>query len=98
MEQILASDGAMNMTYGSIYTPKNAKSAHDELDRLLTYAEAAKVLGVCQRTVWQLVRDGELPAVRVRRAIRIRRRSLLAYISAREQQGIGPGADFQSKT
>lgn len=37
----------------------------------LTYREAAESLGVCERTVWGLVRDGELPAVRIGRSVRI---------------------------
>ena len=37
----------------------------------LTYREAAQTLGVSERTVWQLVRDGKLKACRIGRAVRI---------------------------
>jgi excisionase family DNA binding protein len=35
------------------------------------YREAAASLGVCERTVWGLVRDGELSAIRIGRSVRI---------------------------
>lgn len=38
---------------------------------LLTYKDAAKVLGVSERTVWQLVRDGKLVHVKLGRVVRI---------------------------
>lgn len=37
----------------------------------LTYREVAQALGVSERTVWQLVRDGKLKACRLGRAVRI---------------------------
>jgi excisionase family DNA binding protein len=37
----------------------------------VTYREAAASLGVCERTVWGLVRDGELSAIRIGRSVRI---------------------------
>ena len=37
----------------------------------LTYRETAEALGVCERAVWQLVRDGQLPALRIGRSVRI---------------------------
>ena len=38
---------------------------------LLSYYEAAETLGICERAVWQLVKDGELRAVRIGRSVRI---------------------------
>jgi excisionase family DNA binding protein len=37
----------------------------------LSLAEAALELGVSQLTIYRMVRDGQLPAVRVRQSIRI---------------------------
>lgn len=37
----------------------------------VTYPEAANALGVCERVVWQLVKDGRLKAVRIGRSVRI---------------------------
>ncbi len=37
----------------------------------LTYREAGDSVGVCERTIWQLVSDGRLKACRIGRAVRI---------------------------
>jgi len=50
--------------------------------RLLTYREAGKILGVSERTVWQLVHDGKLPAVRFGRTVRIDPADLRRFIEA----------------
>ena len=47
---------------------------------LLTLAEAANQLRVSSRTVRRLIHAGELPAVPVRRALRIRSQDLHAYV------------------
>ncbi len=48
--------------------------------RLLTYRQAAEILGVVDRTVYNLVRRGALPAVRFGRTVRIDPRDLQAFI------------------
>ena len=54
-------------------------------DHLLSYAQAAKVLGVSERTVWTLVNQGSLPAVRMaQRTVRIRHSRLLDWIERQE--------------
>ena len=40
------------------------------VEHLLTYREMAKLLGVTERTVFTLVKTGELRAVRFRRSVR----------------------------
>jgi len=47
--------------------------------RLLTVAEVAQELAVCTATVYKLVARGELGAVRVLNAIRVRREDLNTY-------------------
>lgn len=37
----------------------------------VTYREAGESIGVCERVVWQLVKDGTLKAVRIGRSVRI---------------------------
>lgn len=55
-------------------------------DRLaVTYREAAKSLGVCERAVWQLVKDGELRAVRIGRSVRIPVQELKQFVAIRSQ-------------
>jgi excisionase family DNA binding protein len=47
---------------------------------LLTAAEAAKLLAIGARTLWRLTDNGEIPVVRIGRAVRYDRRDLLAWI------------------
>ena len=49
-------------------------------ERLLTYLQAAKLLGVSDRTVWSLVARDELPAVRFGRSVRIDPADLRAFV------------------
>ncbi|RMH23666.1 MAG: DNA-binding protein [Planctomycetota bacterium] len=69
----------------------NAASNHPPacVDPLLTYRQAAKVLGVTERTVWTLVHDGALPAVRFGRSVRIDPADLRAFIERGKRGGIG---------
>lgn len=57
---------------------------------LLTYQDAAKRLHVTDRTVWQLVADGKLPAVRFGRSVRIDPADLSTFIEgAKHRPGMG---------
>ena len=47
---------------------------------LLTYQQAAKLLATSDRTVWQLVKDQKLPAIRFRGSVRIDPADLRAFI------------------
>lgn len=57
------------------------------LDPLLAYPEAAKVLGVTERTVRSLVCRGALPAVRFGRSVRIDPADLRAFIERAKRGG-----------
>ena len=51
------------------------------LDRLaLSQAETAELLGVSRDTVKRMIRDGDLPVVRLRGSVRIPRRGLEAWV------------------
>jgi len=50
--------------------------------RALTYRETAESLGICERTVWGLVRNGELRAIRFGRSVRIPIAELERFVSA----------------
>jgi len=50
------------------------------VEQLLTFKQAADLLGVTDRTVWTLVNDGRLPAVRFGRTVRIDPGDLRAFI------------------
>ena len=47
------------------------QSDTQSFEPLLTYRQAAEILGVTDRTIWTLVDQGKLPAVRFGRSVRI---------------------------
>jgi len=50
---------------------------------LLTVRDTARVLAVCEKTLWTLTRDGKLPAVRIgKRGIRYDRRDIERFIES----------------
>jgi excisionase family DNA binding protein len=49
---------------------------------LLTVSEVADMFRVSSMTVYRLIRNGELPAVRVGRSYRVREDDLQAYLEA----------------
>lgn len=49
---------------------------------LCTVREAAKALGVCARTVYRLIEEGDLPAAKIRNAWRIPRARLAELIGS----------------
>ena len=57
---------------------------------LLRPTEVAELLSLGRSTVFQLVASGELPAVRVGRAVRVRRVDLQRWVEERAQRS---GAD-----
>lgn len=48
---------------------------------LATPRQAAKALAVCEKTLWSLTKRGELPAVRIGRAVRYDMTDLQAFIN-----------------
>lgn len=65
------------------------------VERLLNYREAGKLLGVTERTIWTLVDQGELPAVRFGRSVRIDPADLRNYIN--RSKTTAPGSANQRK-
>ncbi len=58
-------------------------------DALLTYQEAANLLGVSDRTIWALVRRKQLTSVRFGRIVRIDPEDLKTFIrKAKDGQGV----------
>lgn len=54
---------------------------------LLNLDDAARMLGICKRTLWTLIGLGDLPIVRLsRKAVRIRRSDIVDLIQRRTQQ------------
>jgi excisionase family DNA binding protein len=52
---------------------------------LLTPREAARALAIGERTLWSLTRRGEIPVVRIGRAVRYDPRDLDVYVQAQKQ-------------
>ena len=46
-------------------------STHPVVKPLLTYREAGKLLGVTERTIFRLVKDGEIPNMKFGGSVRI---------------------------
>lgn len=62
-----------------------------EDDRLaLRPRDAAKVLGISQRTLYELTRRGDLPCVKLKRAVIYPRTALLAWLERKSNEGGQP--------
>lgn len=59
-----------------------AKAATEDDRILYSQAEAARILNVCDKTVYWLRRKGKLPFVMVASRPKYRRSDLLAYVEA----------------
>ena len=59
---------------------------------LLTIAEVARMARVSKMTIYRLVHDGRLPALRVGQSYRIPRDAALTLLRARDGRGDGPGS------
>jgi excisionase family DNA binding protein len=58
--------------------------------RCLTVKETAERLGVCPHTVYTLVREGDLPAFRVRNQWRVTELTLAQYMQAENPSPLLP--------
>jgi excisionase family DNA binding protein len=66
---------------------KRLSPCTDQGQRLLvSYRDAGKMLGVCERSVWQLVRDQQLPKVTIGRSVRIPVTALDDFINRQVSQ------------
>jgi excisionase family DNA binding protein len=61
----------------------NVRSGH-ELTALLTTGEVLDCLNVTPRTIYRLIRSGELPAVRIGRQWRFRPADLIAWLDRQQ--------------
>jgi len=56
---------------------------------LYTRRQVAAMLNLCEKSIWQLSRDGKLPIVRIGRAVRHSRDDVLALIEKARRPGGG---------
>ena len=59
----------------------------DPPPQLLNPREAAKLLNVCEKTLWSLANHGEIPVVRIGRSVRYDPRDLARWIAANKSVG-----------
>ena len=60
--------------------PPHEFNSDTVLDRLLTYRETSNLLGVTERTIFALVRGGDLPVIRFGRSVRFDPADARAFI------------------
>jgi excisionase family DNA binding protein len=60
---------------------------------LLTVIEAGRLIGVGRTTVYELMRTGKLPSVRVGRLRKIRRRDVDAYVAGLSPEPLSDVSD-----
>jgi excisionase family DNA binding protein len=80
-------------TKGNVVIGQNMSNCSDSgssersVERLLLRPrEAAKALGICERTLWDMTSKRELPRVRIGRAVRYDPRDLQAWINAQKNR------------
>jgi excisionase family DNA binding protein len=56
---------------------------------LVTAAEAAQMLAISERMLWQLTKNREIPPVRIGRAVRYDRNDLRRWIESRKETNHG---------
>jgi excisionase family DNA binding protein len=58
----------------------------DRVERLAyTMPEAAAAIGVCERTIWQAIKEGYLKASKIGRSVRIHRDELDRFLRASQR-------------
>jgi len=62
------------------------KEHHKDEAHTLSVEHAARLIGVSRSTAYRLVRDGELPAIRVGRRVLILKKPLMEMLEAKEDQ------------
>ncbi len=55
---------------------------------LLTVRQVSDLLGICERTAFELTKRGKLPAVRIGRAVRYDPVDVAAFIEACKNEGV----------
>lgn len=72
----------------------SATSNQKEQPILITEKEAARLLGVSDRTIWQLRKDGRLRGVKIGAAVRYARSELDRFISEQMSQNSAPATSI----
>ena len=62
----------------------DGQKAELESPILLSTRQAARLLGICERTLFSLTKKGEIPTVRIGRRVQYCREDLLGFVAARK--------------
>ncbi len=65
----------------------NSENTANSIDGLLTTEQAAKILTISPRHLWDLTKRGVLPAIKIGRSVRYARVDIDAFIAARRTKG-----------
>ena len=71
-------------------TKMGYKKALSSYPEALTASEVAEILRVCTKTVYNLIRQGEIPAVKVGRENRVSKSVLISYLRNKDKGGPNP--------
>lgn len=66
-------------------TKKEYKKALSSYPEALTTSEVAEILRLCTKTVYKLIRLGEIPAVKIGRENRVSKSVLIAYLRNKDK-------------
>ena len=67
----------MNETVAAVNQPKTQFKDYPDV---LTVQQTAELLSVCKNTIYKLIRENDLPCLRIGSAIRIRKNDVMDYI------------------
>jgi predicted DNA-binding transcriptional regulator AlpA len=65
----------------------NSSGPSPALERLLNSRATAETIGIAERTLWALMKSGQIAHVRVGRRVMYRPEAIRAFVAAREQHG-----------
>lgn len=71
-------------------TKMEYKKALSSYPEALIASEVAEILRVCTKTVYKLIRQGEIPAVKVGRENRVSKSVLISYLRNKDKGGPNP--------
>ena len=71
-------------------TKKEYRKALSSYPEALTASEVAEILRVCTKTVYKLIKQGEIPAVKIGRENRISKSVLISYLRNKDKGSTNP--------
>ena len=71
---------------GPLYEGVSGMDTHGQSTRLLSVEEVCEVLGMGKSWVYQQIRDGELPSIKLGGSVKVERTDLEEYLSERRRR------------